>query len=51
MPIRWSRIGDTSSFIFTDEGGAVISVNKGKTFISVAPKWIEGQVELNYKAD
>lgn len=51
MPIRWSRIGDTSSFIFTDESGAVISVNKGKTFISVAPKWIEGQVELNYKAD
>ena len=51
MPIRWSRIGDTSSFIFTDESGSVISVNKGKTFISVAPKWIEGQVELNYKAD
>lgn len=51
IPIRWSRIGDTSSFIFTDEGGAMIGINKGKTFISIAPKWIENQVELNYRAN
>ncbi len=51
IPIKWSRIGDTSSFIFTDEGGALVGVNKGKTFISIAPKWIEGKVELNYKAN
>lgn len=50
ISIKWSRIGDTSSFVFTDDSGKVISVNRGKTFISVAPKWIEDQVELNYKA-
>lgn len=51
MPIKWSRIGDTSSFVFTDEAGNVISVTPGKTFISVVPKGTESQIELNYKAN
>lgn len=50
LPIKWSRIGDTSSFIFTDDAGNVITIAKGKTFISVVPTGIEGQIELNYRA-
>lgn len=48
--IKWSRIGDTSPFIFTDTAGNVITVERGKTFISVAQKAIENQVDLNYHA-
>lgn len=50
LPIKWSRIGDTSPFIFTDAAGNVISVERGKTFISVAQKAIVDQVDLNYHA-
>ena len=51
MPIKWSRIGDTSPFVFTDESGAVLQVTPGKSFISVAPSSIKGKIELNYKAN
>ena len=51
MPIKWSRIGDTSSFVFTDEAGNLISVMRGKTFISVVPSSLAGQIELNYRAN
>lgn len=48
--IKWSRIGDTSPFIFTDASGNVITVERGKTFISVAQNAIKDQVDLNYHA-
>lgn len=51
MPIKWSRIGDTSPFVFTDEAGNLISVMRGKTFISVVPNSLAGQIELNYRAN
>lgn len=51
VPIKWSRIGDTSPFVFTDESGAVLQVTPGKSFISVAPSSIKGKIEFNYKAN
>jgi len=35
VPIQWSRAGDTSELVISGMGGEKITVNRGKTFISV----------------
>lgn len=51
VPIRWSRQSDTAELVITGMGGERISVNRGKTFISVVNSSLRGtsSVELNFK--
>lgn len=51
VPIRWSRMSDTSELVITGMGGEMIAINRGKTFISVVNSSLKGtsSVELNFK--
>lgn len=51
VPIRWSRASDTSELVLTGMGGEKLTVNRGKTFISVVNSSLKGtsSVELNFK--
>ncbi len=50
-PIKWSRAGDTSELVITGMSGETITLNRGKTFISVVNSSLKGtsSVELNFK--
>lgn len=51
VPIRWSRANDTAELVITGMGGEKLTVNRGKTFISVVNSSLKGtsSVELNFK--
>ena len=51
VPIRWSRISDTSELVISGMGGEKLTINRGKTFISVVNSSLKGtpSVELNFK--
>lgn len=51
VPIQWSRAGDTSELVISGMGGEKITVNRGKTFISVVNSSLRGtpSIELNFK--
>ncbi len=51
VPIQWSREGDTSELVISGMGGEKITVNRGKTFISVVNSSLRGtpSIELNFK--
>ena len=51
VPIRWSRQSDTADLVITGMGGESISINRGKTFISVVNSSLRGtsSVELDFK--
>lgn len=50
-PIRWSRASDTSELVITGMGGESLTINRGKTFISIVNSSLKGtsSVELNFK--
>ena len=50
-PIKWSRASDTSELTITGLGGEAITLNRGKTFISIVNSSLKGtsSVELNFK--
>ncbi len=50
-PIRWTRASETGELIITGMGGESLSVNRGKTFISVVNSSLKGSssIELNFK--
>lgn len=39
IPINWSRISSTSPFVFTTEGGEILTLGVGKTYIAVIPNY------------
>ena len=51
VPIQWSRAGDTSELVIMGMGGEKLTINRGKTFISVVNSSLKGtpSVELNFK--
>ena len=51
VPIRWSRASDTSELSITGMSGEKLTINRGKTFISVVNSSLKGtsSVELNFK--
>ncbi len=51
VPIKWSRANDTADLILSGLGGERITLNRGKTFISVVNSTLNGtsSVELNFK--
>lgn len=51
VPIRWSRANDTAELVITGMGGEKLTINRGKTFISVVNSSLKGtsSVELNFK--
>ncbi|MBQ2716773.1 MAG: DUF3048 domain-containing protein [Clostridia bacterium] len=51
VPIRWSRASDTSELSITGMSGERLTINRGKTFISVVNSTIKGtsSIELNFK--
>ncbi len=51
VPIRWSRANDTAPLNITGMGGEKLTVNRGKTFISVVNSSLKdtSSVELNFK--
>ena len=51
VPIRWSRASDTAELLITGMGGEKLTINRGKTFISVVNSSLKGtsSVELNFK--
>lgn len=50
-PIKWSRGSDTSELNITGLAGERITINRGKTFITVVNSSLKGtaSIELNYK--
>ncbi len=50
-PIRWSRASETSELVITGMGGERLTINRGKTFISIVNSSLRGtsSVELNFK--
>ncbi|MBO5700938.1 MAG: DUF3048 domain-containing protein [Clostridia bacterium] len=51
VPIRWSRASDTSELSITGMSGEQLTINRGKTFISVVNSSLKGtsSIELNFK--
>ena len=51
VPIRWSRANDTAELVITGMGGEKLTINRGKTFISVVNSSLKGtsSIELNFK--
>ena len=51
VPIKWSRASDTSELSITGMSGERLTINRGKTFISVVNSSLKGtsSVELNFK--
>ena len=51
VPIRWSRASDTSELSITGMSGEKLTINRGKTFISVVNSTLKGtsSIELNFK--
>ena len=51
VPIRWSRDSDTAELSLTGVSGEKLTINRGKTFISVVNSSLKGtsSVELNFK--
>ena len=51
VPIRWSRASDTAELVITGMGGERLTINRGKTFISVVNSSLKdtSSVELNFK--
>ncbi len=51
VPIQWSRAGDTSELVISGMGGEKLTINRGKTFISVVNSSLKGtpSIELNFK--
>lgn len=51
VPIRWSRANDTAELVITGVGGEKLTINRGKTFISVVNSSLKdtSSVELNFK--
>lgn len=51
VPIRWSRANDTAKLNITGMGGEKLTINTGKTFISVVNSSLKdtSSVELNFK--
>ncbi len=51
VPIRWSRANDTAELVISGMGGEKLTINRGKTFISVVNSSLKGtpSVELNFK--
>ena len=51
VPIRWSRANDTAELVISGMGGERLTINRGKTFISVVNSSLKGtpSIELNFK--
>ena len=51
VPIRWSRANDTAELVISGMGGEKLTINRGKTFISVVNSSLKGtpSIELNFK--
>ncbi len=49
IPIKWSRQTRDTPTVFTNEDGTPLELNRGNTFISVAPTSIVNSVEFNYE--
>ncbi|MGM9643187.1 MAG: DUF3048 domain-containing protein [Eubacteriales bacterium] len=50
-PIKWSRASDTSELVITGAAGEKLTINRGKTFISIVNSSLKGtsSIELNFK--
>ena len=51
VPIKWNRASDTSELSITGMSGEKLTINRGKTFISVVNSSLKGtsSIELNFK--
>ncbi len=47
MPIKWKRSAQGAQISFTDSGGAPLLINRGSTYIAVAPTSISASTELS----